>query len=144
MAEGISKRNLIRLYFWFRQLTPRYIPRETKIDPDRRLRLLLMISWCKHSIDRQKYVNFRHSFTKNAMRANRSINMLGSSFASAGQRYFTLFHAPHFSRGVVVILLTLSSVVLIKVCFNLQLCFLVNFVISTPPLGVGRRDYFAA
>ena len=33
-AEGISKRNLVRLYFSFRQL---HVPRETKIEPDRRL-----------------------------------------------------------------------------------------------------------
>ena len=69
-----------------------------------------MISWCKHSIDRQKYVNFRHSFTNNSIRANGSIDMRVSSFASAGQRYFTLFRAPQFSRAIVVILLTLSSV----------------------------------
>ena len=33
-AEGISKRNLVRLYFSFRQL---HVSRETKIEPDRRL-----------------------------------------------------------------------------------------------------------
>ena len=36
-AEGISKRNLVRLYFSFRQLHITYVPRETKIEPYRRL-----------------------------------------------------------------------------------------------------------